>query len=441
MKKIKLTKTTVEKLPHSEKGKQVDYFDSELDGFGIRVSATGKKYFVRRLIGIKRVRVMIGSHPIKTAEEARSEAIKYLGTIESGIDPNKQKREKAKLEEKSKLTLTVKELISEYIEKHAEPSKRSWKEDKRILNKDALAAWGNRKAEDIKKRDIVLLLESIIKRGSPGSANNNFKIIRKMFRFAVQRDIIEHSPCDGVVMPAPLNRGDRVLSEQEILILWSNLDTCHASPEIRNAIRLILVTGQRPGEIIGMHSSEIDGRWWTIPAERSKNKKAHRVYLTNSALELIGSLKIIDPDTGKEKDRGYIFPCRIKPKENDLKKEKRPMGRLSISQVVSRNLAVPVMKKNGKPLVDANKKPVTENKLGVADFTPHDLRRTSATFMSQLGIMDEVIDALLNHTKQGIIRTYNLNRYDREKQLALEAWESKLTSIITNINSNVVPVI
>ncbi|MEI6702094.1 MAG: hypothetical protein WCL71_00995 [Deltaproteobacteria bacterium] len=134
-----------------------------------------------------------------------------------------------------------------------------------------------RKVADIKKRDIVLLLESIIERGSPASANNNFKIIRKMFRFAVQRDIIEHSPCDGVVMPAPLNRGDRVLSEIEMKTLWNNLDSCHVSDDIRSAIRLILLTGQRPGEVIGMHTDEISERWWTIPAERSKNKKAHRV--------------------------------------------------------------------------------------------------------------------------------------------------------------------
>jgi integrase len=429
MTKIKLTKITVEKLPQAEKGKQVDYFDSELDGFGIRVSHTGKKYFVRRLIGTKRVRVMIGSHPIKTAEEARGEARIKLGAMESGTDPNEQKREKARIEAEKKLAFTVSDLIKEYIEKHAKPTKRSWYEDERILNKDALVAWGNRKAADIKKRDVVLLLESIIERGSPGSANSNFKIIRKMFRFAVQRDILEHSPCDGVVMPAPLNRGDRVLNESEIKTLWSSLDTCHASPEIRRAIRLILATAQRPGEVIGMHSSEIDGQWWTIPADRAKNGKTHRVYLPATALELIGDT------TGK----GYIFPGVLrKQKEGEKPKPEQPMGRLSISQVVSRNLAAPVLV-NGKPVFDKKGNPVTENKLGVADFDPHDLRRTAATFMSQLGFMVEVIDAVLNHAKRGIIRTYNLNKYDKEKQQALEAWERKLNSIITGTESKVIP--
>lgn len=116
------------------------------------------------------------------------------------------------------------------------------------------------------------------------------------------------------------------------------------------------------------------------------------------------------------------------------------MTRLAISQVVSRNLAFPV-KVNGEPVFDKSGKPVTENKLGIADFTPHDLRRTAATFMSQLGIMDEIIDAVLNHTKQGIIRTYNLNRYDKEKQAALESWERKLNSLVTGSQGNVIPMI
>jgi integrase len=81
------------------------------------------------------------------------------------------------------------------------------------------------------------------------------------------------------------------------------------------------------------------------------------------------------------------------------------------------------------------------NKLGIDQFTPHDLRRTAATFMSSLGFMDEVIDAVLNHVKQGIIRTYNLNKYDKEKQQALEAWERKLNSIITGIECKVIPIV
>lgn len=416
MKVTTFTDTMIKKLKAEER----KYIRSEGNGFTVRVMPSGAKtwLYVYSIDG-KRREMNLGSYPDVTLETARESFDAAKKKVKNGIDPMAEKEQAA--DERRKAP-TVDDLITEYIEKHAKPTKRSWYEDERILNKDALVVWGKRKAADIKKRDVVLLLESIIERGSPGSANNNFKIIRKMFRFAVQRDIIAHSPCDGVVMPAPLNRGDRVLSESEIKTLWKHLGTCHVSTEIKNAIKLILVTAQRPGEVIGMHTSEIDGHWWTIPAERSKNKKAHRVYLTDTALGLIGDTK----------GRGFIFPC------TSLKKD-QAMARLSISQAVSRNLAVPVLV-NGKPVFDKNGNPVTENKLGVSDFTPHDLRRSAATLMSQIGFMDEIIDAVLNHTKQGIIRTYNLNRYDKEKQQALESWERKLNSIITSTESKVIPI-
>ena len=428
------------------------YQQREGKGFGIRVLPSGHKIwiFIYTYDG-KRRQMNLGSYPELSLADARAayaSAYSILHDKQNPRDPQEERdqaHDAARLErEERRNAVTVADLINEYITKHAKPSKKSWRDDERILNKDALAAWGKFKAADIKKRDVVLLLEAIIERGSPGSANNNFKIIRKMFRFAVQRDILEHSPCDGVVMPAPLNRGDRVLSGAEIKTLWSKLDTCNATPEIKRAIRLILLTGQRPGEVIGMHTEEIDGKWWTIPAERSKNKKAHRVYLTDTALDLIGPLKVTDEKTGNDVDKGFIFLC-TKPKKKvvaeneEPKKVVQPMWRQATTKAIKRNLAVPVLVK-GKSVFDAEGKPVTENKLGVADFTPHDLRRTAATFLSQLGFMDEVIDAVLNHTKQGIIRTYNLNRYDKEKQMALEAWERKLKSIITGTESKVIPI-
>lgn len=423
MKITTFTDTMIKKLKPEEK----KYVRGEGNGFSIRVMPSGAKTWLYAYnIDSKRRELNLGSYPDVTLETAREKFEAAKKKVKNGIDPLAEKEQAT--EERRKAP-TIADLIKEYILKHAKPSKRSWYEDERILNKDALTAWGKRKAADIKKRDVVLLLESIIERGSPGSANSNFKIIRKMFRFAVERDILEHSPCDGVKMPAPLNRGDRVLTEAEIKALWSNLDTCNASDEIRRAIKLILVTAQRPGEVIGMHSSEIDGKWWTVPAERSKNKKAHRVYLTDTALQLIGNTE----------GKGFIFPSpHLTDETPEEEAKEQPMTRLAISQVVSRNLAFPV-KVNGKSVFDKDGKPITENKLGVVDFTPHDLRRTAATFMSQLGFMDEVIDAVLNHTKQGIIRTYNLNRYDKEKQQTLETWERKLNSIITSTESKVIP--
>jgi integrase len=401
-KKTVFTDTMIKKL----KPEESDYSRSEGNGFTVTVRTTGTKtWLYLYAINGKRRKMNLGNYPAVTLETARGKFQEAQVKVKNGVDPLAE-AEAAKQEHIDAPTMAG--LITEYIEKHAKPHKRGWLEDERILHKDALPAWGNRKAKDIKKRDVVLLLEGIVERGAPGSANNNFKIIRKMFRFAVQRDILEHSPCDGVVMPAPLNRGDRVLTEQEIKALWLNLDTCHISDEIRRALKLILLTGQRPGEVIGIHSAEIDGQWWTIPVERSKNKRAHRVYLTDTALDLIGS------------KTGFIFESPVSggTKNDGTTKAVKSIAVNAVALTIRRNTAVPVTDDKGNPLFDADGKPA--------------VRRTAATFMSQLGMLDEVIDAVLNHTKQGIIRTYNLNRYDREKQQALESWERKLQAIITN---------
>ncbi|NVN91495.1 MAG: integrase arm-type DNA-binding domain-containing protein [Desulfuromonadales bacterium] len=415
-KQIVFTDIMIRKLKPEEK----KYIRGEGNGFTIRVMPSGvKTWLYAYAFDGKRRELNLGSYPEVSLETARGKFDDARKKVKNGIDPVAEKEQAA--EERRKAP-TVSDLITEYIEKHAKVQKRGWKEDKRILEKDALPVWGSRKAADITKRDVVLLLEKIMERGAPGSANGNFKCIRKMFNFAVERDIIKHSPCIGVKMPAPLNRRERILSETEIRTLWKSLEAAGVTDEIQRALRLIFVTAQRPGEVVGMHSSEIDGRWWTIPSKRAKNGKEHRVYLTDLALELIGDT------TGK----GYIFPC---PHEGKVK----PIEVNALAHAVRRNLAWPVLHK-GKPVFDSDGKPVTENRLGIDAFTPHDGRRTAATFMSQIGFMDEVIDSLLNHVKQGIIRTYNLNRYDKEKQQALEAWERKLNSIITGTENKVIPI-
>ena len=343
---------------------------------------------------------------------------------------------------------TVSDLVSDYIDRHAKRFKKSWAKDEQILNREVVASWGKRKAADIMKRDVIRLLEGIVDRNAPIMANNTFAAIRKMFNWAIEQDILQHSPCIGVKPPAPKVSRERALSESEINTFWANIDRADLSisNEARNCLKLILLTAQRPGEVIRLHTSEIDGNWWTIPAERAKNGKAHRVYLSPLTLEIITGA-IAEAQESKEKAEarnakkkgkghqtavvrdkqkytGFVFPSPVS-------KTDKPIGDTALAVAVGRNLAVPVTDPNGKPLKDDNGKPITENLLGVDHFTPHDLRRTAATFMGSMGYMDEIIDAVLNHVKQGVIRTYNRHGYDKEKQMALEAWERKLVSIVS----------
>ena len=431
--KIKLTKTAVERLPLTA-GPQIrkDYYDSELPNFGVRVSSTSRKYFVMKYVGLKRVRVTLDDARILTAEAARERAKSILGDMSKGVDPNEQRREKTKATkqaaEEEKNATTVTDLCGEYIKKHAMVNKRSWQYDEWLLDQKVIPIWGKRKAQDIKKRDVILFLESLVENGTPAMSNQALKIVRKMFAFAVERDILQATPFTGVKALAPNVTRDRTLSETEIKTLWDTLPSCAISGDLQRALKLILVTAQRPGEVSGMHTGEIDNSWWTIPAERSKNGLAHRVYLTETARELIAD-QIATTREARGITEGTEYAGFIFPTPHLLKVQSIDPHALAVA--VRRNLNWPLLDPKGKPLYQKDGTPATENKIGVDQFTPHDLRRTAATFMSQLGEMDEVIDAVLNHKKQGIIKVYNQNRYDREKQGALESWGRKLQAIIT----------
>jgi integrase len=179
------------------------------------------------------------------------------------------------------------------------------------------------------------------------------------------------------------------------------------SDKTKRALKLILVTAQRPGEVIGIHSSEIDGCWWTIPAERSKNGREHRVFLTPLAINLM------------EGEKGFVF---------ESPKGEKPIGVNALARALRNNL---------KPHPKTGK-----IRMQMEPFTPHDLRRTAATRLAEMGYTDEIIGAILNHTRPTVTaHHYNHYRYDKEKRTALENWARKLESIITGEQiDNVIPI-
>ncbi|MEI6209824.1 MAG: integrase arm-type DNA-binding domain-containing protein [Desulfuromonadales bacterium] len=177
--------------------------------------------------------------------------------MESRINADAEKRQQIETEEKN---ITVNKLVSEYLSKHAELKKTSWKEDARILNKDVVPVWGDKKAKDITRRDVMDLLEGMHGRGD-GIITNTFKIIRRMFRFAVKQEIIATTPCyafeKGEELPRPVAK-ERNLTELEVNAFMIGIDGCAISKEIRSILKLILLTGQRPGEVASMHANEIN---------------------------------------------------------------------------------------------------------------------------------------------------------------------------------------
>jgi len=432
---IHITKTSVERLDKPTEGR-VDYFDDTLRGFGVRVSSTVKTYFTMRRVNGKLIRAKIDTADKITAEKARKQAEGMLADMGKGHDPNEHKREKIRHAEDKAKEITVAKLCTEYIERHAKKFKRSWKTDLRILDYDVIPAWGKQRAAGIVKRDVVLLLEKIVDRGSPIMANNTFAVIRKMFNFAVEKDILLHTPCYGVKPPAPKVACERALSELEVRLFWENLDACAMSAGVKLALKLTLVTAQRPGEVAAIHTDEINGEWWTIPGERAKNKITHRVPLSPLAREIIAeAIDLVRAARKVPADKeysGFMFPT-------PHRKKTQAIAGQALIVAVSRALESPLLGSKGDLLFDDEGELVTENKLGVEKFTPHDLRRTAATFMAESGEMDEVIDAIQNHSKTGVIKVYNQFKYDKPKRLALETWARKLTSITAGTESNVIP--
>jgi integrase len=380
------------------KPESTKYYQREGEGFTVRVMPSGAKtWLLIYSFDGKRREMNLGSYPdvkLATAREKHAAAKKLLN---NGTDPGAVEREAKTARDR---TPFVADFVTEYIENHAKKHNKGWKEIERALNAGIVPKWGKRKITDIKRRDLVVLLDEIEKR-APIMANRTLAYTRKLFSYAVKRDVLEVNPFMGMEAPAPSKVRERNLSFAEIKALWTNLDTSKMSDNISRALKLLLVTGQRPGEVIGIHTSEIEGSWWTIPEERSKNKQAHRVFLTPLALEIIG---------GKE---GYIFESPSNPGESY---EVR-----TLTWAIKENL----------PHTPESK---VIDYLKIPHFVPHDLRRTVTSRMAEIGVFEDTIDRVQNHVsrvKSGVRKNYNHYAYDLEKQQALETWERKLTAITT----------
>lgn len=349
----------------------------------------------------------LGRYPKMTVAEAHSEHGKALVSLEKGIDPSEVEVEKRRQDRRAP---TVKLLVDEYIEKWAKPRKRSWEKDQSTLDRDVVTEWGKRKAKDITRRDVVILLDGIVERGAPIQANRTLAVIRKMFNFAVSRDIVPSNPCLQVKAPASENQRDRVLSAEEIKLLWDALTKVDRKPgddqEMRVtmakgtalALQFQLLTAQRKGEVAAAEWSEIDleGKLWTIPAEKSKNKLPHRVPLSPQAVSLLEQIK------KESKESIWLFPSP------------RGQGKHHILETAIDHAAR-----------------LNQEAIGIDHWVPHDLRRTAASMMTSIGISRLVVSRILNHVESGITAVYDRHSYDNEKRKALEAWSRKLGSILS----------
>jgi integrase len=242
---------------------------------------------------------------------------------------------------------------------------------------------------ELHRGDVTRVIDA---KSAPIAARRAFDDLRAMVKWAVARGDLDHGPIDGMQKPPRSKPRTRVLTDEEIRVLWSRLD--QLSETIQQIIKFCLITGQRLGEVCGMTSNEIDlGREvWNIPASRTKNGHPHSVPLSALALEYTNS------------QSGF------------------GVKRLDVSKTIHR----------------------MQNRIGIAPWSAHDLRRTALTKMAELGVAPIVLGHIANHrptTKAGItLGVYVQHQYEREKREALELWADRLQAIISGGAAKVVAI-
>jgi integrase len=387
-----------------------EVWDDARKGFGIRVSPRGAKSFVwvYHFDGRPR-RLTFGTYPRLSLADAGVKLAQAKNLLAKGIDPGSRAVAERDAERHAE---TIEELVASYLDRYARLRKRSAFEDERILRKDVLPRWAKRKAKDITRRDIVRLLNEIVDRGAPIQANRTLTILRRMFKFAFGQAILEISPCDQVEAPSSENERDRALGEEEIRLLWQVLDTASMEQNARRILRLMLATGQRKAEVMGLHAQEIDyeKRLWTLPAARAKNGREHLIPLSSLALQILAE--------APPNEAGYLFPSSLTG---------LPYRGQSIDHA-TRYLFAPRPTRAGRR---APRQPASPPLAGLMErFTPHDLRRTAATRMREIGISRGDVKMVLNHVETDVTARYD--RYDglAEKRRALDLWAKRLEQII-----------
>ena len=257
--------------------------DGEIRGMYLVVQPSGaKSYVLRYRHGAKPRKLTIGPAEMGLGE-ARKLAASARAAIAAGKDPQAEKAagkiaaKEAVREAVRARRDSVEAVVAEFIEKHVRRSNKpsTAKEYVRLLNKEIVEPWHGRRMSDISRRDVNRLLDDIVDRGAPIASNRIYAILRKLFKWAIAREILSQSPCDGVMARSAEMPRDRVLDDRELRLVWigaGKVDWPYSA-----IVRLLILTGARRGEVVGMKWDEIDFEKDTLVASpaRTKNKRPH----------------------------------------------------------------------------------------------------------------------------------------------------------------------
>jgi integrase len=388
-----LTTRTVESVRASDQRREIP--DGLLRGLYLIIQpkpSNAKSWVVRyRRKGTTR-KLTLGSYPALDLSAARDAAAKALRANAEGRDPGREKQQA-----RSELPDIVGAVVAKFIEAHVKRNNRASSAGvtEGLFKRHVLPYWQHRPIRSIVRRDVHDLIDRVIADGYPVTANRTYGAIRKLFGWALSRDIVETLPTAGVERPTKERARDRVLTDAELKNVWCVADKIGFP--FGPLVQLLVLTAARRSEIAGLRWSEVDldRAVITLPAERTKNGVQHEIPLSAPAIAILKSL----PRTNFS---DFMLTTNGTSASSDFGKNKRKL--------------------------DALLPPDTPH------WSLHDLRRTAATGMAKLGISLPVIEKCLNHISGsfgGIVGVYQKHEFSEEKRRPFDAWAAFVTDLVS----------
>ncbi len=372
----RLTDSRVSSIQPPSTG-QEEHLDDLVRGLRLRVGAGGRKsWIVRTRIGKRQINKTLGAYPIIKLADARDIARDFL----IDLARNGQLRE----------SRTFGELATHWVENVAKVKNKSWRNQQRRIEIYVLPHWGDRNISEIRRRDVLELIDGIDGSVAPGRA---LAIVRTLFRYALSRDWIEASPAEGISNPSQDTPRDRFLSMSELTRVYQA--AALLGYPFGGFIKMMILCGQRRTEVASMKWADLDFRQatWTIKSGDTKSARAHLVPLSNAMLDLLKETPEFGPFVWSSDGSSHVKAYSA---------AKTKLDKL----LVAREQAI-------------------------EPWRLHDLRRTMATHMVRLSVPELVVGRVLNHAPQGVTaKTYALHSYEVEKREALSKWGDEVLQLI-----------
>jgi integrase len=362
-------------------------WDTQTPGLCLRVRPSGNKawYAIYSRFGRSRW-YAIGDASIPLAD-ARRRATEVRLKVMDGLDPAADRAAE-------RGAGTFAELHARYLEGYAKKHNKSWQQADALIRRHAIPKWGKLQASAISRGDVKQMMARI---EAPIVANQTLAAVSAIFTWGIREEIVATNPCK-LVARNPTQSRDRVLADSEVPQFWKALDD--VDPTRAAALKMILLTGQRPGEIAHMRAEHVIDGWWTLPGAPTevwpgtKNGESHRVWIAAPALPLIGNAA-----------SGFVFAGE-----------------------------------RGGPVtgLDGAMREVCA-KLGIERATPHDLRRTHGSTITALGFGRDAMNRIQNHREGGIASVYDRHGYADENTRVMEAVAAKIMGLVEGRSAKIIP--